>query len=196
MQGCFRLFIYVALTVVAAGAIVIFFATRPDIDSADLSEVEPNPAALAELDERLNEIDALMNQSKTTGVATPVQLVITEAELTSKLNAWAGPQGAVAIGDLRTHLLKDTIVLVGTVRIGGFDFRFRGDVKVRIESGERTVEMLRGQVGQLYLPGPVRRGLVGLVARSVDAGVPSPPIDVETLLISEGSLIISGSTRS
>ena len=195
MFGCFRLFIYAAVAVIAAFGVIAFFASRPEIDVSDLSEVIVSDRERTELNIRLAAVDAKINQSKTTGVSVPVHIVISETELASKIDAWAGKKLFTEFRDLHAHFKEDTLVIVGTMRIGRFDFPFRNDISLRIDTGARNLELARVQIGGLFLPGPVRAALVGLAERSVDAGFPRPPIEVETLLFSEDTLVISGSTR-
>ncbi len=195
MLGCLRVFLFLGIVALAAIAVVVFFASRPGIDSSDLTEIAPSDRARSELDARLHEIDDLINQSKQTGVPIPIQLTIEEQELSSKFDALSGPRFFMEFGDLRTQFKENTLVAGGTMTIGRLEFPFRIDIAIRIESGERELRLIRAQIGQVFLPGPLRRGLVGLAERSVDAGFPRPPIKVETLLISEDSMVVSGSTR-
>lgn len=195
MLGCFRLFIYAAVVMAAALGVIAFFALRPEVDTSDLSEVVVSDRDRTELNIRLAGINAKIDQSKKTGVSVPVHISISETELASKIDAWSGEKLFTEFRDLRAHFKEDTLVIVGTMRIGRFDFPFRNDISFRIDTGARSLELVRMQIGGLFLPGPLRAGLVGLAERSVDAGFPRPPIEVETLLFSEDTLVISGSTR-
>jgi len=191
-----RLSLYFLLLVAAVLAIFGFFASRPVVDVSDLDLLEPDELVLAQFNSRLDAVDDLVRQSKQTGHPEAVQLVVTELELTSKLAEWSTP-GILGITFFDSHatLRNGEIVLVGKAKAAGVEFRFRADIVVSIESAELQMEVRRLQTGQLFTPGFVRAALVGLIARALDAGVPRPPIDVETLLISEGEMIISGSTR-
>ena len=196
MLGCFRLFIYAAVVMAAALGVIAFFASRPEVDTSDLSEVVVSDRDRTELNIRLAGINAKIDQSKKTGVSVPVHVSISETELASKIDAWSGEKLFTEFRDLRAHFKEDTLVIVGTMRIGRFDFPFRNDIGLRIDTGARSLELVRVQIGGLFFPGPLRAALVGLAERSVDAGFPRPPIEVETLLFSEDTLVISGSTRS
>jgi len=191
-----RLSLYFLLLVAAVLAIFGFFASRPGVDISDLDLLEPDELVLARFNNRLDAVDELVRQSKQTGQPEPVQLVVSELELTSKLAEWSSP-GILGITFFDSHAtLRDgEMVLVGKAKAAGVEFRYRADIVVSIESAELQLEVRRLQTGQLFTPGPVRAGLVGLIARALDAGVPRPPIDIETLLISEGEMIISGSAR-
>ncbi len=172
MPGCLRIFLYAVIAAIAAIGAVAFFASRPQIDYPDLSEINVSDYDRSELNVRLDEIDSEINQSKKTGVAIPIHLSISEVELASKIDAWAGKKFFTEFRDLRTHFREDTIVVVGTMRIGRFDFPFRNDIRLRIETGDRSLELIRVQVGDLFLPGPIRAALAALAERSVDAGFP------------------------
>ncbi len=191
-----RLSLYFLLLVAAVLAIFGFFASRPGLDVSDLDLPEPDELVLARFNSRLDAADELVRQSKQTGQPEAVQLVVTELELTSKLAEWSSP-GILGITFFDSHatLRNGGMVLVGTAKAVGVEFRYRADIIVSVESAELQLEVRRLQTGQLFTPGPVRAALVGLISRALDVGVPRPPIDVETLLISEGEMIISGSTR-
>ncbi len=187
---------YLLLVLLAVVGTLGFFASRPAVNVADLDLLDPDEATLAGLDSRLDAVDGLVKQSKQTGVAEPVQLVISELELNSKFSEWSAPGNAViGISDSRASMKAGEIIFVGVVSIAGQEFRYRADVTIAIESAELRLELTRFQVGQLFAPGFLRSGLAALAALSVDAGVPRPPIDIETLLVSESELVISGSTR-
>ena len=195
MLGCFRTFLYMAIVAAAALGVVAFFASRPEIHTSDLTEIIVSDHDRSELNIRLAAVNSTINQSKKTGVSVPVHISISETELASKIDAWAGKKLFTEFRDLRAHFKENTLVVVGTMRIGRFDFPFRNDISLRIETGVRSVELIRVQIGGLFLPGPLRAALVGLAERSLDAGFPRPPIEVETLLFSEDTLVISGATR-
>ena len=195
MLGCFRFFIYTAVAMAAALGVIAFFASRPEVDTSDLSEIIISDRNRSELNIRLAAVNAKIDQSKKTGVSVPVHISISETELASKIDAWTGKKLFTEFRDLRAHFKEDTIVVIGTMRIGKFDFPFRNDINLRIDTGVRSVELTRVQIGGLFVPAPLRAVLVGLAERSLDAGFPRPPIEVETLLFSENTLVISGSTR-
>ena len=179
----------------AALGVIAFFASRPEVDTSDLSEIIISDRDRSELNIRLAAVNAKIDQSKKTGVSVPVHISISETELASKIDAWTGKKLFTEFRDLRAHFKEDTIVVIGTMRIGKFDFPFRNDINLRIDTGVRSVELTRVQIGGLFVPAPLRAVLVGLAERSLDAGFPRPPIEVETLLFSENTLVISGSTR-
>ncbi len=184
------------LLFLAVAGILGFFASRPTISVSDLDLLEPDEVELARLNSRLDAVDELVKQSKQTGVSEPVQLVISENELNSKFSNWSAPgKSFIRISDFHALMKAEEIILVGVVTIAGQEFHYRADVTIAIESAELHLEITRFQVGQLFAPGFLRSGLATLAALSVDAGVPRPPIDIETLLVSESEMVISGSTR-
>ena len=196
MIGGLRLSLYLLLFFVAVTGILGFFASRPTIGVSDLDLLDPDEGALARLDSRLDAVDRLVKQSKQNGLSEPVQLVVSELELNSKFSDWSAPGNAViGISGSQATMKADQIVFVGIVSFAGQEFRYRADVTIAIESAELRLEITRFQIGQLFTPRFLRTGLAALAALSVDAGVPRPPIDIETLLVSEGEMVISGSTR-
>ena len=195
MLGCFRLVLSAVIVVVAALGAAAFFATRPQLGPTDLSEIPVSEHAHSELNVHLDRIDAQISQSRKTGIAIPIHISISEGELSSKIDAWSKTKLFGEFRNFRTHFKNDVIVVVGTISVGRLDFQFRSDVWLRIETGEQSLKLLRVQIGDLFVPEPIRNSLVALIQRSVEAGFPRPPIDIETLLFSEDTLVVSGSTR-
>ena len=197
MYGCARLVLLAALMFLAAVGVLVFFATRPGVERADLGDVAPSAQALADLRAQFATANELIDQSKRTGVSEPVSLTVTESELTSEFDDWSKKEKPFAgFRDLRVNLRSDIAILTGILEVNRLESPFRLDLRVRIESGALDLRIIRLQFGQLYVPEFLRDALVGLVQRTLDAGVPRPPIDVETLLVSEQTMVISGSTRA
>ena len=86
------------------------------------------------------------------------------------------------------------LIFVGIVKLAGLEFRYRADILLRIEAAELHLEIRRFQIGQLFTPRVFRAAVSRLISLSIEAGLPRSPIDIETLLISEGGLVISGAT--
>ena len=97
-----RLSLYFLLLVAAVLAIVGFFASRPGVDISDLDLLEPDELVLARFNNRLDAVNELVRQSKQTGQSEPVQLVVSELELTSKLAEWSSP-GILGITFIDSH---------------------------------------------------------------------------------------------
>ena len=151
---------------------------------------------MANLDSRLDTIDELVKRSKRIGIAEPVQILITELELSSKFNDWTTAPGdqIVEFSDSRAAMKANELIFVGVVQLAGQELRYRTDILLRIEAAELHLEIRRFQIGQLFAPRLLRAAVSRLIYLSIEAGVPRSPIDIETLLISEGGLIISGAT--
>jgi len=84
------------------------------------------------------------------------------------------------------------IVLTGEVMSLGLNFDFRLDLELAIEQSERRVAIRRMQVGDIHAPGFITTALLELVTRTVDAGLPRIPMRIESLVLGDGELIVSG----
>lgn len=193
MHRAMVLLLWGLLTLAAAAVVLGIFATRPGIDLSDLPRVTVDDVAIARANEKVQAFAEQSERARATGLPVPVQLNWTQEELTYLARDW-GRQGQWygSVPDLQLMLVEGQMTLTGTFHVLGFEFPFRIDVAVRIENSQRVVEMTRLQVGQLFLPGFVRGVLLGLASRTVDAGVPRVPLTIESLVITNGEMLVSG----
>ena len=118
------------------------------------------------------------------GREEPVQLNFTHDELTAlvadwgHLDHWFG-----SIESMQLALQPGKLVLSGVIQTLGLEFPFRLDVHASIENKQRTVELTRLQIGELFAPGFVRNIALELALRTVDAGLPRVPIETESLVL-------------
>ena len=173
-----------------------FFASQPTVNTTDLDLLNPNDNSLAKLDSRLDAVDELVKRSKRIGIAEPVQIVISELELSSKFSDWSTTRDdqIVKFSDSRAAMKANELIFVGLVKLAGQEFHYRADILLRIEAAEFHLEIRRFQIGQLFTPRLLRAAVSKLISLSIEAGLPRSPIDIETLLISERGLVISGAT--
>ena len=183
------------LLLAAAGVMTVLgvFATRGSVDISDLARIQPDPQVRARAEAKLNAFGQTSEQARQAGREIPAQIAFTHDEMTALLQDWARQDhGFGSISDLQLTFRPRTLTLTGVVHSLGLSFPFRLDVTVMTENSQRQAEITRFQVGEMYAPGFVRSLLLALAERTVDAGLPRLPIAIESLVVTDGELFVSG----
>ncbi len=185
--------LWAILTLAALVVIFGFFATRGTVDTRGLPRVQVDAATRQSATDKLEAFYVVSDVARAGGREEPVQLNFTHDELTAlaadwgRMDHWFG-----SIESMQVAVLPGGMVLNGVIQSLGLEFPFRLDVHASIENRQRTVELTRLQIGELFAPGFVRNIALGLALRTVDAGLPRIPIEIESLVLAEGELIVSG----
>lgn len=183
------------LLLAAAGVMTVLgvFATRGSVDISDLARIQPDPQVRARAEAKLNAFGQTSEQARQAGREIPAQIAFTHDEMTALLQDWARQDhGFGSISDLQLTFRPRTLTLTGVVHSLGLSFPFRLDVTVMTENSQRQAEITRFQVGEMYAPGFVRSLVLALAERTVDAGLPRLPIAIESLVVTDGELFVSG----
>ena len=183
------------LLLAAAGVLTVLgvFATRGSVDISDLARIQPDPQIRARAEAKLNAFGQTSEQARQAGREIPAQIAFTHDEMTALLQDWAlQDHGFGSITDLQLTFRPRTLTLTGVVHSLGLSFPFRLDVAVMTENSQREAEITRFQVGEMYAPGFVRSLVLALAERTVDAGLPRLPIAIESLVVTDGELFVSG----
>ena len=183
------------LLLAAAGVMTVLgvFATRGSVDISDLARIQPDPQIRARAEAKLNAFGQTSEQARQAGREIPAQIAFTHDEMTALLQDWAlQDHGFGSITDLQLTFRPRTLTLTGVVHSLGLSFPFRLDVAVMTENSQREAEITRFQVGEMYAPGFVRSLVLALAERTVDAGLPRLPIAIESLVVTDGELFVSG----
>ena len=183
------------LLLAAAGVLTVLgvFATRGSVDISDLARIQPDPQVRARAEAKLNAFGQTSEQARQAGREIPAQIAFTHDEMTALLQDWARQDhGFGSITDLQLTFRPRTLTLTGVVHSLGLSFPFRLDVAVMTENSQREAEITRFQVGEMYAPGFVRSLVLALAERTVDAGLPRLPIAIESLVVTDGELFVSG----
>ena len=183
------------LLLAAAGVLTVLgvFATRGSVDISDLARIQPDPQVRARAEDKLNAFGQTSEQARQAGREIPAQIAFTHDEMTALLQDWARQDhGFGSITDLQLTFRPRTLTLTGVVHSLGLSFPFRLDVAVMTENSQREAEITRFQVGEMYAPGFVRSLVLALAERTVDAGLPRLPIAIESLVVTDGELFVSG----
>ncbi len=183
------------LLLALAGVIVVLgvFATRGSVDISDLARLQPDSLVRARAETKLNAFGQTSEQARLAGRAIPAQVAFTHDEMTALLRDWASQEhGFGSVTELQLTFRPRTLTLTGVLHSVGLSFPFRLDIAVSAENSQRTAEITRFQVGEMYAPGFIRSLALALAERTVDAGLPRLPIAIETLVITDGELLVSG----
>lgn len=178
-----------------AGVIAVLgvFATRGSVDVSDLARLQPDTQIRARAQAKLMTFGQVSEQARQAGRAIPAQIALTHEETTALLQDWAKQEhGFGSMTDLQLTFRPQTLTLTGVVHSVGLSFPFRLDVAVSTETSQRKAEITRFQVGEVYAPGFVRSLVLALAERTLDAGLPRLPIAIETLVVTDGELFVSG----
>ena len=183
------------LILALAGVLVVLgvFATRGSVDISDLARLQPDPLVRAQAEVKLNAFGQTSEQARLAGRTIPAQVAFTHDEMTALLRDWAGQEhGFGSVSELQLTFRPRTLTLTGVLHSVGLNFPFRLDIVVSTEHSQRTAEITRFQVGEVYAPGFVRSLVLALAESTLDAGLPRLPIAIETLVITDGELLVSG----
>lgn len=183
------------LLLLLAGVITVLgvFATRGSVDISDLTRLQPDPQVRARAQAKLNAFGQISEQARQAGRGIPAQIAFTHDEITALLQDWQRQEhGFGSITALQLTFRPTTLTLTGVVHSLGLSFPFRLDIAVAAENSRRTAEITRFQVGEIYAPGFARSLVLALAERTLDAGLPRLPIRIETLVVREGELFVSG----
>tara|TARA_Y100000588_G_scaffold152748_1_gene166898 strand:+ start:333 stop:947 length:615 start_codon:yes stop_codon:yes gene_type:complete len=191
-----RVRIILLLITIAILSVMWIFGSKPANVTSDLVAIETNRVAVRSLDQRLSKMNETIKRTKATGISEPLDIVVSEQEFSSKFDSWAQPGNRV----IRFHsflgnLQPGELVLTGKFDLWRSELVFRMQIELNIEGGKRTANLVRLQVGQLYMPKTVRNLSLYVVEKLIDAGLPRIPIYIETLLVEEKEIVVSGSTN-
>ncbi len=185
--------IWVLLAVAGILVVLGVFATRGSVDISDLARLQPDPLVRTQAEAKLNAFGQTSEQARLAGRAIPAQVAFTHDEMTALLRDWAGQEhGFGSVTDVQLTFRLRTLTLTGVLHSVGLSFPFRIDIVVTTENSQRTAEITRFQVGEVYAPAFVRSLLLALAESTLDAGLPRLPIAIETLVITNGELLVSG----
>ncbi len=191
-----RLMVLILWLIVAFAALVIvvgFFAAIGRVDRGDLTEIVVSAEVADRALDKVAQFGVVSARARASGASQPVQISFSDDEVSALISDW-GRQADWwgSIERLWVSFGPDVIVLTGELMSLGLNFDFRVDLELSIEQSERRVAIRRMQVGDIHAPGFITTALLELITRTVDAGLPRIPMRIESLILSDGELIVSG----
>ena len=182
--------------VLAVAGLVIFlgvFTTRNPADHTENNVVAINPTTHQRAQAKLQTFEAQSEQARSSGNKLPAQLSFTEEEMTSLVRNWGKQDHWFgSVDNLQIEFIPGIFVVMGTLESINLNFPFRLELAISAEESQRTAELTRLQVGELFAPGFVRAALLALAARTFDAGLPRFALSIESLVVANGELLVSG----
>ena len=188
--------VFILWLIVASAALVIvigFFAAIGRVDRGDLTEIVVSPEVAESALDKVAKFGVVSARARASGASQPVQIIFSETEISSLISEWGRESDWWgSIDRLHVSFGPDVIVLTGELMSLGLNFDFRLDLEIAIEQSERRIAIRRMQVGDIHAPGFVSTALLELITRTVDAGLPRVPMRIESLVLGDGELIVSG----
>ncbi|GEM_PF-6173695 len=191
-----------ALAVLGVAGFLVFslFMVTPDAPAAVArpgATVVPAPTAAAQFDEK---VTTAVAKAKSAGPKQPIQLVLTEAELSARAAQAASSSDVEGVRNVAVRITEGSMVVMGRTQLAGRDVPVEAEVKLSAANNRLSVEVASLKAGGLTVPlsGPLRDALEGQVRdaiggdlqQGVDLG-----IDVKSVRLSNGQLEIEGQTR-
>ncbi len=193
MHRLFVLGLWAVLALAALVAILGVFATRGHVDLSGLPRIEIDGDVRARAAALIAEFTAATERARGSGKSEPVQITLGQDELTALIDGWRREDHWFGtVRELQVALLPGTLAITGVIESLGLEIPFRIDVAVVVENNTREVEVTRLQAGELFAPGFLRTVMLELASRTLDAGLPRVPVDIETLVVGNGEVIVSG----
>ena len=182
--------------VLAVVGVVIFlgvFTTRNLADHTENNVVTINTTTHQRAQTKLQAFEAQSEQARSSGKKLPSQVSFTEKEMTSLIRDWGKQDHWFgSIENLQIEFIPGTCVITGILESINLNFPFRLELAISAEESQRTAELTRLQVGELVAPGFVRAALLALADRTFDAGLPRVALSIESLVVTNGELLVSG----
>ena len=183
------------ITLAVAGLVLFLgiFTTRNPDDNTGQNLLAVDPTTHRRAQTKLEAFEALSEQARSSGKKLPAQISFTEEETTALIHNW-GDQNRWfgSVNDLKIELLPGTFVITGTLQSINLNFPFRLELAISAENSQRKTELMLLQVGELFAPGFIRAAMLALADRTFDAGLPRVALSIESLVVTNGELLVSG----
>jgi hypothetical protein len=199
LRCCLTLLI---LLVIGAGVLAYFaFAqtTRPFLRPATPSAAAPPPATAPPpvgaqgVDARIAQAEAGIRQAAATGQHVPVQFIVTDAELTSRVNeGLARGEVQVPVSDVVVRSVPNQVNISGQVKAAVVTVPFTMTAVPRVTGGKAQLQVTGVDFGGVAVPGPLASQLTNIV--SSDNLLGDLPLTVTSFRAEQGRLVLEGTT--
>jgi len=200
-----RLFALLAVVILLVGAIAAyqtFYSTPDQPTTASTPNTSPagRPTMAASRDaaQSFDQKIAAVSSAAAIGRKS-VHLVLTEQEVTSKIQDSMASAGITTLRNVVVKLGAGTATISATASLNGIDVPLDGDLRLTADSGLLSVDVTSLKAGGVNLPSALQRQVVEQAKQaaglndlhSIDVG-----IDVQKVQVTPGQLQIDGETRS
>ncbi len=192
-----RLFLAVVLVVaVGGGALYVFSQQQPTV-AHGLSKVPITTKAAQSFDDKVKALEQAAAAARTSGKATPVQATFTEEELTSAANqaAAGATTGGLAASDTQIHLQGGNVIATSNVTVQGLTIPIGVVATPTVVNGQVTMVVQQIQTGGIPLPDALTQQLQAQVGKAIDPSALGLPMNISSLQIQNGQVVLSGTTQ-
>ncbi len=186
----------VVLGVVGAGTVTVLAQQKPSIGK-DLRPVTVSDTAARSFDDKIDQLTKAAGEAKKTGKAVPVEVSLTEEELTSKVSSFTSQPNSTGIVGTNTqvHLQGSTVVATSDVTIQGIQLSIGVVAQPTVVNGVTQIVVKEIQTGALPLPDAIKQQLNAQIGQAIDPTKLGLPIDVSKLQVVGGKLVIGGTAK-
>lgn len=183
------------LVVLLAGGVYVASQQQPGV-AKDLQPVATSSAAVQSFDAKLDAVNKAVEEAKRTGKAQPVELTITEQELTTKAAAAAATgAGGLTATNTQIHLQGGQIIATSTVSVSGIALNVGVVAVPTVVNGQTQIVVKEIQTGALPLPDAVKQQINAQIGSAIDPKRLGLPFDVSQITIVNGQLVIKGTAK-
>ena len=186
----------VVLAVVAVGGAAVLAQQKPSV-GRDLRPVTVGGTAARSFDDKVDHLAKAAAEAKRTGKAVPVEISLSEEELTSKVSIVASqPNPAGIVGtNTQVHLQGGNVIATSDVTVQGLPLSIGVVAQPTIVNGTVQIIVKEIQTGALPLPDAIKQQLNAQIGQAIDPAKLGLPIDVSKLQVVDGKLVIRGTAK-
>lgn len=188
------------LSLVMLGAVggggLYALAQQPPAVSQGLKKVQVSTEAAHSFDEKIAAMQKAVDEAKRTGKAQPVELTVTEEELTSKIaETTVSASGGIVTDAVQINLSGGNIIATTNVNVQGLSLAVGIVAAPVVEGGKTKIVVKEIQTGALPVPDAIKQQIEAQIGRAVDPSSLGLPFDISKMTIVDGKLVISGTTK-
>ena len=162
---------------------------------AEAAPVAPPPAGLAAAADQLGAVERALAAAARSGVAVPVSLTFTEAQVQAAAAAYF-PQtfSGATLTDPVVRLRTGRLLLDMTATLSVFRTTANVIAIPGVSAGRPAMHIESATVGGAAVPDQAREAIAAQLAQSIAAGLP-PKLTVTAVGVADGSLTITGNAN-
>lgn len=185
----------VLLAAVGGGSVYVLSQQQPTV-ATGMKKVPVSAAAAKSFDDKMKALEEAAAAAKASGKSAPVTATFTEEELTSAANqASSTTSGALAATDTQIHLSGGNVIATSNVTVEGISIPLGVVATPTVVNGQLQMVVQQIQTGALPLPDAVKQQIQAQVGQAIDPASLGLPMDISSLQIQNGQLVLSGTTK-
>ncbi len=191
-----KLLVGLALLVAVGGGSVYVLSQQQPTVATGLKKVPVSATAAKSFDDKMKALEEAAAAAKASGKSAPVTATFTEEELTSAANqASSTTSGALAATDTQIHLSGGNVIATSNVTVEGISIPLGVVATPTVVNGQLQMVVQQIQTGALPLPDAVKQQIQAQVGQAIDPASLGLPMDISSLQIQNGQLVLSGTTK-